>query len=122
MNKKYTTIIGAAILTVAMSAVVFAASPSDRMRDNENQMSRGYGASCCDVGNGSGFMMDENGRWLDKAAFTEKLDQAIKDKRIDAADRDFYLRMHENRGNGMMGGNGNGMMDGYGRHYRGANA
>lgn len=118
MNKKYTTVIGAALLTVAMSAVAFAATPSDMMRDNGNQRSNGYGASCCDSVNGnSGWMMDENGRWLDKAAFTQKLDQAIKDKRIDAEDREFFLRMHENRGNGngmMMGGNG--------RYHRGPNA
>lgn len=115
MNKKYTTIIGAAVLTVAMTAVVFAASPSDMTRDNGSQLSRGYGASCCDTEySGSGFMMDENGKWLDKAAFTQKLDQAIKDKRIAAEDREFFLRMHENHDNGMMGG--------YGHHYRDANA
>ena len=123
MKKKILAVAAVAVLTLSMSVTAFAQTVpyQGRMMGNANQ-SRTYAMP------GYGFMMDENGNFvdretfeanLDRETFEANLDRAIANGEIRAEDRDFYTQMFDwcttgggGRGRGMMGrgsfGSGNG--------------
>ena len=77
----------------------------------------GYG---CGMGGYVGFMCDDNGIFLDREAFEEKLDKYIEDGIIAAEDKDAYLEQYDycaeyGCGSIGVGGRGRGCGRGMGR-------
>ena len=68
-----------------------------------------------------GLMWDDDGNFLDRDAFEERLDKAIEDGFIPSGDRDYCLEMYDYCiGGGMYGGGaygGRGCCGGRGRRY-----
>lgn len=85
MKKKIIAMVGVAVLALSITATSLAAAVP-------TASSAGYGYGYC--GGGYSLMWDQNGNFLDEAAFTANLDKYIEDGYILSEDRDYYLERY----------------------------
>ena len=96
MNKKLATLAMAGVLTLGFGTSIFANQtitnlvPTNQFNINSR--------SCC-FGGGMmgirGMMWDENGNFLERSTFSNRLDLFIIDGSISADSRDFFLEMYD---------------------------
>ncbi|MCL2035262.1 MAG: hypothetical protein FWG94_11115 [Oscillospiraceae bacterium] len=112
MRKAFAFILTLAVMLTLLATPVFAQiSPG---RTNLSWGNQGWG--CPNGGMGGGWMWDDNGNFLDKEAFGERIDKAVEDGLITAEDRDYLLEMYEwCIENGWAGGRGRGVRGGCSR-------
>ncbi len=96
MKKKLLVVLIAFALLMALVLPASALAEPVRARG-------GYGC----FGGMGGLMLDEDGNFMDRDAFGEKLDEAIADGLIPSGDKEYYLEMYDYcAGGGTYGGRG----------------
>lgn len=99
MKKKIITVLGIAVLAIAMGTTALATTVLDQPQKStaiaQTQQNCGFGRGGGMMSRNYGLMMDENGKLLDKEAFEAKLDAAIKDGTIKPEDKEFYIERYE---------------------------